>query len=469
MAHQVRVHRSCICNEYQALHNRHLIDRRTDQYDASYIGATAKSVIAKLVLQAPTIRPVHAWDVIKAYHGPKRAAYVLGHMQLKQGFNKKMAHIKMFVKPDKYDADIVHSKAPRAIQFRKPAFNLALAKFLKPFEHWFYHEYKEEVSGLGVSAKGLNQQARAKLLQQKIALFDDPVYMLLDHSKFDSCVTVDHFRMVLHKTYLKIMPSYKLRKYLNCQVNNFGRTSNGLVYKIKGTRMSGDFDTALGNTLLNYITIESLFVKLGVRAELLIDGDDSVVVLEKSDLHLVMENFNHFSKWGFTTECQIVEELSEIEFCRSKYLRGAEPNFARDPFRALSNMAIGLKRYQGKARLRYLAGNALGEMHRSNGVPVIFPIAKMVYEKYGKEGVILDTEMRYKLETQSVEQFVEPTDDWRVQFAEAWGIPVPVQLAVESEARQLILSAQSQIDLLEWQYSLPKSKSELIERYASQT
>lgn len=132
-------------------------------------------------------------------------------------------------------------------------------------------------------------------------------------------------------------------------------------------------------------------------------------------------------------------------------------------------MAIGLKRYQGKAKLRYLAGNALGEMHRSNGVPVIYPIAKMVYEKYGKHGVIMDTEMRYKLETMKVQKFVDPTDDWRVRFAEAWGVSIPDQLALESEARQLILSHESQHDLLEWQYSLPRSKEEVQSRYASQT
>lgn len=475
LAHQVAVHRSCLHNEYAALYNRHLIDRCTENYDVSYIKAVTKKLVSRITFDL-MLESVHPREVINRYTGPKRAAYKLGFEQLKRGFNRNMANVNMFVKPDKYSVGEIYDKAPRAIQFRCPAFNLALASYLLPFEHWFYNEYKS-LAGTRVSAKGLNQQERAELLAEKAARFDRPAFMLMDHSKFDSCVTVEHYKLILHKIYNKCFNNKFLAYLLSLQLNNRGRTLNGIMYRVRGTKMSGDFNTALDNTLLNYIVLESYFRLENVVVELLIDGDDSVAVVEQENVDRMLARFDHFGKFGFTTKLEVVTDIRQVEFCRSVYLPGVNPNFARDPYRACSNLSIGLKGYRGAAKYKYLAGNALGEMHRSNGIPVIFALAKALYEFFGTRGVILDTQTAWKLEQYRCKEFTEPTMEWREAFSLAYGISIDRQEQLESEARELYCcgkfglkyysSAAHSIKLRSWRNSLFKFKEQLISRNAA--
>lgn len=240
MTHQVNVHRSCVCNELIALHNRHLLDRKTETYDPEYMRAGIVAAKRDFITYMDGTMPCTYWDVIKHYRGAKRAMYVRALDEIKViGFQKQWARIKMFVKPDKYDAEKVLDKAPRAIQFRRPPFNLKLATFLKPIEERFY-EYAPESNGFRhIIAKGKNNEQRAQDLVDMSSDFEHPVYLLLDHCKFDSSVTIEHLRM-LAKIYLAILPYKTLKMLLRLQIHNKGRTQGGIAYSIDGTKMSGE-------------------------------------------------------------------------------------------------------------------------------------------------------------------------------------------------------------------------------------
>lgn len=430
--HQVNVHRSCECNELVSLHNRHLIDRTQKLYDVNYIKKHTRHILLDLDERMGVVEPVGLWDVVKGYSGAKRRSYARAAEDIiANGFNaEKASRVRMFVKPDKYDAEKVYEKAPRAIQYRNPTFNLMLAKYLKPIEHKLYETTDDE--GFRWCAKGLNTHERAALIVEAAACFNDPCFALMDHSKYDSCVTPDHLRLMAAR-YSKWSPCKFLRYLLSLQINNKGVTKHGIRYTIKGTKMSGDYNTALDNSFLNYLCLRSLFDKNKIKAKYIIDGDDSVVVFERADLDKLMQDLDHFKRFGFDTKVEIVHELNEVEFCRSKVLDTEPPMMAREPIRALSNMCVGLKTYQGKARAKYLAGNALGEMHRSNGCPILFNVAKAVFEQHGKDGVILDTEGQYKLDLYRVRELHEPSWETREAYQEAYGIGVMDQILIESE------------------------------------
>lgn len=111
---------------------------------------------------------------------------------------------------------------------------------------------------------------------------------------------------------------------------------------------------------------------------------------------------------------------------------------AREPARALSNLCVGLKQYQGLARLKYLTGNAYGEMFRSSGVPLLYPTCKFIYDNFGHLGLIMDTESNYKLELSKDVELREPDLDDREQYHEAYGISAEDQILIERDIQDSI-------------------------------
>lgn len=436
--HQVQVHRSCACNELVSLHNRHLIDRVQALYSVATVKQGFTLARQRLGQEMCDIEPCSYSEVIKHYHGAKRKSYAQAyHDLINYGWNENMWRVKMFVKPDKYDAELVHEKAPRAIQYRSPMYNLMLAKYLKPMEHKLYSTTYNDQRWC---AKGLNNNERAELIVSAGEHFKAPLFIMLDHSKFDSSVTEDELREA-HKAYVQWLPSKELKFLLSKQYHNKGITKHGIRYSIKGTRMSGDYNTALDNSFINYVAITHWLHRSKVEGKIIIDGDDSVVVVEGDDKVKLMAHLEIFKEYGFSTVMETTDDLNSVEFCRSKILDTSKPRMAREPIRALSNLCVGLKRYAGKARWRYLAGNALGEMYRSSGVPLLYRTAKFIYEIFGEKGVIMDTETRYKYDLDSNVELEEPTIEDREQYQIAYGITPEDQILIENQIQESIIES----------------------------
>lgn len=320
--YRIATHRGCSCNELIALHNRHLIDRELREYDKEYMLSQFRKVSRSWKFNVEKM-PMH--EIVKGYTGGKRRMYYRAMLDLKFGLRPTDSHISMFVKPDKYPESDIQDKAPRAIQYRHPRYNLSLAVFLKPFEHHFYE--LEGSDGLRVITKGMNHTELARLFLEKISLYEDPVFIECDHSKFDSTINVHHLKFE-HSVYNRTFKSSHLRLLLRKQLFNKGYSRNGLKYYVKGTRMSGDYNTGLGNSLLNRAVLESW---LTVPASIMLDGDDSVIILERRDVkHL---DFSHFAKCGFTTEIALRYEMNKVEYCRRRLVLCDPPMFVRNPLR----------------------------------------------------------------------------------------------------------------------------------------
>lgn len=418
--YQTSVHNSCVCNELQALTKRHLVKRETD-FDRKFFLKQSRSVLARLNISAERVPYA---QVVAEYTGKKRKVYEKARLNVKgPRYEKQWSRIGMFVKADKLPVASLPEKAPRAIQHRSPEYNLLLASYLKPFEREFY-ELLDEFE-LRVIAKGMNNVQKAENLAQAATYFTDPVYVSADHSKFDSHNLMDHLRYC-HKAYDKVFKSGYLRKLLEMQLRNRGWSKGGIKYRVNGTRMSGDYDTALGNCLVNHMLLSIVF--RNVRHHLLLDGDDSVIVMSKQDL--VKVDFSEFSKLGMTTTYDITEELNSVEFCRSRLIHnGAQWMFARDPYRALSNLFISLKNYgTDQTWLRWYAGLGWGELAQSNGVPILGPIANKLTKLHSKP--IYPDDYEYKGRAGA---YITPTDSARLQMYEAWGISPEEQIRMENE------------------------------------
>lgn len=110
--YRVTVHRSCLCNEEIALYNRHLVDRRTKDYEPDWMLQQFQVAIGWVNQQMDGIEPISLLDVVGSYSGAKKRTYARAyHTLIHEGYLDKYSRIQMFVKPDKYDEEGIFGKA----------------------------------------------------------------------------------------------------------------------------------------------------------------------------------------------------------------------------------------------------------------------------------------------------------------------------------------------------------------------
>lgn len=365
-AYQVRVHRNCVHNQYKALAERHIKDRSYIGFDLSFWKDT-KTEFTKILKFMKTflLKPLAKEQIPLRYSGGKRKVYERAAQNLDRGLCKKHWRVRMFVKPDKHPLCTIMDKAPRAIQYRSPEFNIVMAQYLVPIEEKLY-EFDEIGKGCRVFAKGRNMQQRAADIIEIYESFEDPVVVELDHSKFDSCINTHHLKTT-HKLYLKLFRSKQLYHCLHKQLENKGMSDN-LRYKVTATRMSGDFDTALGNSFVNFLVLYAWMRKCDVEGHAYIDGDDSLIFVERKELHKL--DFTLIKKYGFDSTWQI-KDLITAEFCQGHVIRSEPPILVRNPYRILSHYNVCLKNYGATTWPKLMRGKALCEFMANQGVPYL--------------------------------------------------------------------------------------------------
>jgi hypothetical protein len=170
--------------------------------------------------------------------------------------------------------------------------------------------------------KGFNADRSAQILRAKWDVFVDPVAVGLDASKFDMHVSQTALRYE-HSFYKALFPgSQMLKKLLDWQLVNKGvaYASDGTVkFEMHGTRSSGDLNTSLGNCLLMCALVYAYAKERGVDVELCNNGDDCVVMMERTMLQKFMTSLpKWFKRKGFSmTVEEPVDVFERIEFCQT--------------------------------------------------------------------------------------------------------------------------------------------------------
>lgn len=204
------------------------------------------------------------------------------------------ARLRSFVKAEKWEPDRLAK--PRLIFPRSPRYNLVLASWLKPFEHWLWGNLKSRVvSGTGnsrVVAKGLNQAERANLILRKMRNIPNCVVFEVDGKAFEAHVDVWQLAQE-HSVYESAYPGDgSLKKTLNRQLHNKGVTSCGVRFSRYGGRASGDYNTGMGNTLVMLAVVMGSMSFLGQRVwDTLVDGDNALLFLPGCDARRVHAEF----------------------------------------------------------------------------------------------------------------------------------------------------------------------------------
>lgn len=423
----VYTHAECTCNEERALKYRHLVDTGSRCTAASEVFSVLAPLAARLRKTAD-LRRLSALEYIDGYSGNKRSLLQQARVSLQASrVSKRDAAVRMFLKDDKYvDGEF---KEPRCIQYRSKRYHLRLGSYLAPIEHAFYGVLGP--AGVPVCAKARNTFDRAADLRVMWDAHNSPVAILLDHSKFDAHVSPELLR-VEHAFYSLLVPEEKLARLLEMQRVNRGRTATGTSYSVKATRMSGDVNTGLGNSVLNYGMIRAWLDAYGVSADVYVDGDDSVVVMSRVDLHLV--DPTTFARFGMETKVDYAYQFEEVDFCQCRPVETVSGwRMVRNPTRVVSRAPWTTRQYPEVAYLRLIRTIGWCELACNGGVPILQAYAKWFMAQGA--GRLMRHEISERLRgTREVITDVPITMFVRQSFADAWGISPAEQVRIEQSA-----------------------------------
>lgn len=445
------IHSNCRMNQYIAIRNRVIgeVPKPTPQ-GLSELRETLRRVIERV----PSAVPLTPEEFAECYTGRRRNRYLIGAQAYRaEGIRKSDAGIKMFVKderipfnPNKKQPD------PRAIQFRGAKYCVAVGRYLKAIEHNIY-----ELKGDGrvlpstrVIGKGLSLGGRAMLARRKWRAFKRPVCVSLDAERFDKHCDEELLR-VEHEFYTMLMNDREFAELLEMQLVNRGRTSEGLLYRARGKRMSGDMNTALGNCVLMILMVASFAAKfIKGHWDLLDDGDDCLLIIEEEDLEMVRREVRaYFLAFGHKIKVEnIAHHFEHIIWCQSSPINyyGDGWKFVRNPWKVMMGALGGTKWTTMPRWLRASMINTIGsaELVLNLGVPVLQSFALALMRNSGTD-TILDERyadvlsQRVKRELHSMQRSMltrhEPqviTSEARLSFMKAFGVSIQEQIWIEN-------------------------------------
>lgn len=421
LQYPVAIPNNCICNEERALRERHLVQKNV-QLDVKLWNECARRNEKWFNWQ---VQPCSMKEILKSYKGNKLRTYERALVYLSEyGLQPKHSRVSMFVKNERFPKDKIEVKPPRAIQYRSPEFNLCMMKFTRKLEENYNRMLFGVVSGLRPIVKGLNNEQRAELLLEKLSWFERPKFIEVDHSAFDSTISEHHLKTT-HRKYRKVF-GRRCKWIFSQQIDNRGRTRHGIKYRVRGTRMSGDADTALGNCIVNCDAITGVLWKSGIeKYDMIVDGDDSVIVVE----HDAVVDYGLFKQLGLETKYQEKTKLAEVDFCQSRMIFRPEPIWVRNPVRAISNGALCKKWYKNFGD--WLAAYGMCEAAVNQGVPVMQAFGEALAKLSTKPAHDRDIERRMELRGEVKKK--EITTEARMSFWESFGTPPPLQIMLEEE------------------------------------
>lgn len=391
------------------------------------------------------------------YSGRRRTGYLEAVASLKL---KDVCHrdskVSSFVKCEKTNFTEKPDPAPRIINPRSKRYNVSVGVFVKPIEHDIYRQidarFDRELRAYRggfvprVVMKGLNARERASELRLMWGRFRNPVAILLDAKKFDAHVSQCALQQE-HRYYKRYYAGSERRRLawllrMQEKMRGAGYTTDGSVkFRRTGGRCSGDMNTAVGNVIIMSAMLLSYFKSVGVtNFEVADDGDDSVVIVESSDLARFMAGLEpYFESLGFRIKVgRVCRVFEEIEFCQAQPIDdGSGWVMVRDPRVALAKDSCTFLRIESVADLQAWLG-AVGECGRSlaGGIPVWDAFYRM-FVRFGVAGKHADSPQletgMLQLARRMKRDFAPPTPIARASFGASFCITPGAQLLLEEK------------------------------------
>jgi hypothetical protein len=174
----------------------------------------------------------------------------------------------------------------------------------------------------------ISQVAKGKNFLQRGEAFSNITgewFLENDFSKFEASQRIRLLELIELGVWKRLSTDSdyaKLKRLFYAKLEKNGHTLNGLKFKFRGCRGSGDMDTGLFNTIINIVAIEYFLEENNLEENIekyMVDGDDSVTKIPRgtklSDLK------NTFNDFGFDTKLVVRKDYHDVEFCSSKFIQ----------------------------------------------------------------------------------------------------------------------------------------------------
>jgi len=324
------------------------------------------------------------WSTTSDYtSSKKRKLYLQAEQSLREKpIHARDAYVTPFIKDEKRDTTTI-LKNPRAIHPRKPRYNSAVARYIKPIEKLLYSidgtMFKNCMPGR-IIAKGLDSDGRAKLIHDQFYSFVRPQAISLDVSGFDGSLD-EEIIMIEHLAYLRMNPEQLFRQLLKMQRVNFAQIE-WFMYVIKGSRMSGDMNTALGNCMLMIIFIVAYMERQNIVYALIDDGDDLILMVERDTVDTA-SIVSWYRSLGMTLRVDgVYNELKDIVFCQSQVMNyGGKQRLIRNATLVMSKALMSTSTTKANIREKlYLTGCSV--LAQYAGIPILQEFARALIRGY---------------------------------------------------------------------------------------
>lgn len=283
------------------------------------LASLKRTIVRSVGRQSPVSRD----EFVDYYKGPRRHTYerAVASLVLKP-ICPRDARLKTFVKAEKINFTLKHDPAPRVIQPREPRFNVEVGKYLRPIEHKIYDAIDDLFESPTIMSK-YNSIQLAAILKSKFDSTPKCAVIGLDASRFDQHVSTQALKFE-HSVYDAIFKSSELRNLLQQQLTNIGYAKGNdgwFKYTKKGSRMSGDMNTSLGNKLLMCLMCKAYLDSKHIEYDFANNGDDCLVFIQKKHLPKLSDLREYFMQFGFNMKCEEpVYNLEQVEFCQCRPL-----------------------------------------------------------------------------------------------------------------------------------------------------
>jgi hypothetical protein len=393
----------------------------------------------------PKTVPISYQQFVGHYTGKRKTRYQAAVNSLaERPVQVSDSYVSAFVKSEKLNPHAKINPTPRMIQARNARYNTEVGRYLRPMERSLY-SLRRSKHGTRMIAKGLTLKERGTLLAEKMRCFRDPVVYSLDGKRWDTHCSSEILG-VEHSVYLDICDDPFFRMLLSWQLHNVGFTQNGHRYTVKGGRMSGDMNTALGNCLLMIIMVFAFCAKVSlIRWDMLDDGDDCLLIIEKDEECKMATITDVFLSYGQELKLENrAEVMSDVVFCQGKpVMVDGVWQFIADWTKVLSTAACGTKYWatEGSRKGMFTAvGYCLLSLYR--GIPILQAYACRLIEL--GDGCSINNDIYYsdlyrKVDKRVILEEVTPGDVHdctRLSFMDAWHVDPQEQLDIEYKLAQ---------------------------------
>jgi hypothetical protein len=435
-----------------AIKSRELIDLTSPLWEdarriARYFGDT----------YVRALQPMTGAQVVRRVASRQRRIYEQAFARSGGVYKRFWSYVQPFVKKEKYPFLSKQDRDPRPIQPRHVFYRAELACFMKPIDHSML-EWVLPGCKYPFAAKGMSQAKLAQRFVDMSELFPDMVAFSIDARKFDGSQNTE-LKKLENLIFSRMSDNPSFRAMLKVQEEEvsttlFGRHGSRVKQGMLSGRCSGDPQTSSGNSVNAAIAVRCVF---DFRIEVYGNGDDVVVLMDRSNMDRARKALVHFGVFGLTIEEEESANcIEDVFWCQSRLLLTPTGwTWVRDWRRVLDTLFANPE-YTHKNWRALLKGIAHCEAVLNPGMPIVSPICRHIsnipVRKRMKSRHTIDVVARYRAHETETPLVWVVTPAMRTWFEEKFGISPKDQVLIEARMafKLCSLDLKSGVKATEW-------------------